>query len=168
MSILWNIILDIRMLKHDKVLVIRGLSSIPFSSINSSRCKWYSQFAFYQQQFLSVWPQWEKWQQKHAPREQRQQADLWCAGDGAASDICSHELWPGRVRAGGTQHQQPSATARSWQGRFPEPLPQWGCWAELLGSCGPGFWLTPEGAEVSIKQFCFVNVEFTNIGFPWA
>lgn len=87
---------------------------------------------------------------EHASREQRWWADLWCAGDGATSVICSYVCWPGKARAGGTCHQQPQATEGSQQGRPHIPLLQQGNWAELLGFCGPGFWFIPHRAEVSL------------------
>lgn len=85
----------------------------------------------------------------HAPREQRWQTDLWRAGDGATSDIGFHDCWPRRAGAGGTQ--QPQAPARRQQSGPPEFQLQWGGWAELLGSCGPGFWFISHGVEVSVK-----------------
>lgn len=87
---------------------------------------------------------------EHASREQRWWAYLWCAGDGATSDIWSHVCCPGKARAGRTFYQQLQATAGSQQGRPVNPLPQQGSWEELLGFCGPRFWFIPHRAEVSL------------------
>eukprot|EP00071_Canis_lupus_P004859 XP_005618281.1 uncharacterized protein LOC100855460 [Canis lupus familiaris] len=74
---------------------------------------------------------------EHASREQRS-ADLWCAGDGATSDICSHVCWFRKIRASRISHQQMRTPAESEQGRAVNLLPQQGSWAEPLGFCGPG------------------------------
>lgn len=146
---------DIRMLEHWKGSIIRGqkitrverdwLDSIWIpQGANNIPSLLFIKSAFFLTDLV------RRVTTEHASREQRRRADLWCAGDGVTSDICSHVCCPGKAKPGRTCHQQLQATARSQQRRPLNSLPQQGSWKELLGFCGPRFWLISHRAEVNL------------------